>query len=307
MIDYTLLAGLFLFVMAAVTLAGYAFWNPTPEPKQPDGQAGGVSLLGEPSLEGTQAFFAQAFRKVGENVPAANQASNPMRSRLLSAGYRYPSAVPIFYGIKCALALLLAAALGTYGAWQGAETFSVLIAAACGAGLGFLAPDAMLKPLINARLRRIRRALPASLDLMTLCVEAGQSLNQAIVDTSTELREAYPDFSAELAQVHLELRAGKSRAESLQQLAIRNKDPELKKLATLLIDSDRFGTSLGPSLRTHAKYLRTRMRQQAQESARKVGVKLIFPVFFLIFPSVLLVTLGPAVLHMMKEFTGMVK
>jgi tight adherence protein C len=302
-----LMAGLFLFVMAAVTLAGYAFWNPAPEPKGTDGQERGVSLLGEPSLEGTQAFFAQAFRKVGENVPAAKEASNPMRSLLLSAGYRYPSAVPIFYGIKCALGLLLAFALGTFGALHGAAAFSVLIAALCGAGFGFLAPDAMLKPLIRARARRIRRALPASLDLMTLCIEAGQSLNQAIVDTSVELREAYPDFSAELAQVHLELRAGQSRAEALQHLAARNKDPELKKLSTLLIDSDRFGTSLGPALRTHAKYLRTRMRQQAQESARKVGVKLIFPVFFLIFPSVLLVTLGPAVLHMMKEFTGMIK
>ena len=81
----------------------------------------------------------------------------------------------------------------------------------------------------------------------------------------------------------------------------------MKKLSSLLIDSDRFGTSLGPALRTHAKYLRTRMRQQAQESARKVSVKLIFPVFFLIFPSVLLVTLGPAVLHLMKNFVNAVK
>jgi tight adherence protein C len=307
MTDYTLLAGFFLFVMVAVTLAGYTFWKPAPEPAQPDGQQAGVPLLGEPSLEGTQAFFADAFRKVGENVPASKEASNPVRNLLLSAGYRYPSAVPIFYGIKCALALLLATLLGGYGATHDSGAFSVLIAAICGGGFGFLAPDLLLKPLIRARARRIHSALPASLDLMTLSIEAGQSLNQAIVDTSVELREAYPDFSAELAQVHLELRAGKSRADALHQLGARNKDPELKKLATLLIDSDRFGTSLGPALRTHAKYLRTRMRQQAQEAARKVAVKLIFPVFFLIFPSVLLVTLGPAVLHMTKEFTGMVK
>jgi tight adherence protein C len=306
-ISYTLLAGLFLFVMVTVTLACYAFGNRAPESKTPSGQGAVVSLLGEPSLEGTQAFFAQAFRKVGENVPASKEASNPMRNLLLSAGYRYPSAVPIFYGIKCAMSLLLASALGTYGAMHDAGAFSVFIAAVCGAGFGFLVPDLLLKPLIRARARRIHRALPASLDLMTLSIEAGQSLNQAIVDTSTELREAYPDFSAELAQVHLELRAGKTRADALHQLAIRNKDPELKRLTALLVDSDRFGTSLGPALRTHAKYLRTRMRQQAQEAARKVSVKLIFPVFFLIFPSVLLVTLGPAVLHMMKEFTGAIK
>jgi tight adherence protein C len=156
--------------------------------------------------------------------------------------------------------------------------------------------------MIKSRRKRIRRAIPAALDLLVLSIESGQSLNQAVVDTSSELRRAHPDMSAELWQVNLELRAGQSRGEALRHLGARNGDAELKKLSALLVDSDRFGTSLAPALRTHAKYLRTRMRQQAQEAARKVTVKLIFPVFFLIFPSVLLVTLGPAVLHMMKSF-----
>jgi tight adherence protein C len=131
-------------------------------------------------------------------------------------------------------------------------------------------------------------------------------LNVAILDASSELRQAYPDLSAELAQVHLELRAGKSRSEALYHLGERNSEPELRKLANVLIDSDRFGTSLGPALRAHAKYLRTRMRQQAQEAARRVAVKLVFPVFFLIFPSVLLVTLGPAVLNMMAQLRSFI-
>jgi len=301
MSNFAILAGLFLFVMAAVTAAGYVYWK-----RESGGQDSETSLLGEPQLPGTQAFFARAFRTVGETVPAASAASNPMRRLLTSAGYRYPSAVPIFYGVKCALALLFAALLGGLGA-SNADISSALIAAICGAGFGFLLPDFLLKPMIRARARRIRRALPAALDLLILSVEAGQSLNQAIVDTSLEVRDTYPELAAELAQAHLELRAGKSRTETLQQLGVRNGDPELKKLCSLLIDSDRFGTSLAPALRTHVKYLRTRMRQQAQESARKVSVKLIFPVFFLIFPSVLLVTLGPAVLHMMKQFGEMVK
>jgi tight adherence protein C len=191
--------------------------------------------------------------------------------------------------------------------FNGADFSAVLIGSMCGAGFGFLLPEFILKRMIRARAERIRRGIPAALDLLILSLEAGQSLNQSIVDTSLELREAHPDLSAELAQVNLELRAGKSRADALHQLGARNGDPELKRLASLVIDSDRFGTSLGPALRTHAKYLRTRMRQQAQEKARKVSVKLIFPVFFLIFPSVLLVTLGPAVLHMMKSFTEMMK
>lgn len=307
MSDLTLLAGFFLFVMAAITLAGYAFWNRADNPAKGQDGDGGVSVLSEPELPGTQAFFAQAFRKVGENVPAAKEASNPMRKLLISAGYRYPSAVPIFYGVKCAMALLFAALVGGAGALNGSELSSWLLGALCGGGFGFLLPDFALKPLIRARAQRVRRAIPAALDLLVLSIEAGQSLNQAIMDTSLELREAHPDLAAELTQVHLELRAGKGRGDALRQLGARNNDPELKKLSNLLIDSDRFGTSLAPALRTHVKYLRNRMRQLAQERARKVSVKLIFPVFFLIFPSVLLVTLGPAVLHMMKSFIEIVK
>jgi tight adherence protein C len=302
MSDFALLAGLFLFVMACVTAAIYVFSRRTE--KSPGQEA---SVLGEPRLEGTQAFFAQAFRRVGETVPASKEAANPMRRLLMSAGYRYPSAVPIFYGVKCALALFFAVLFTGLAVSGGVDIASALTGGICGLGFGFLLPDFLLRPLIRARARRIRRAIPAALDLLVLSVEAGQSLNQAIVDTSLELREAFPDLSAELAQTHLELRAGKSRSDALHQLGARNGDPELKKLASLLIDSDRFGTSLAPALRTHVKYLRTRMRQQAQESARKVSVKLIFPVFFLIFPSVLLVTLGPAVLHMVKQFAEMTR
>jgi len=179
---------------------------------------------------------------------------------------------------------------------------SSLTAIICAGGFGFLLPEFVLKRMIKSRRKRIRRAIPAALDLLVLSIESGQSLNQAVVDTSSELRRAHPDMSAELWQVNLELRAGQSRGEALRHLGARNGDAELKKLSGLLVDSDRFGTSLAPALRTHARYLRTRMRQQAQEAARKVTVKLIFPVFLLIFPSVLLVTLGPAVLHMMKSF-----
>jgi tight adherence protein C len=225
----------------------------------------------------------------------------------MAAGYRYPTALPVFYGIRGAFALLCSSAVVIYAAVTSADGLSTLIAVGCAGGFGFMLPEFLLKRMITGRRKRIRRAIPAALDLLVLSIESGQSLNQAVVDTSAELKYVHPDLSAELSQVHLELRAGKSRAAALRELGMRNGDPELKKLSSLLVDSDRFGTSLGPALRTHAKYLRTRMRQQAQESARKVTVKLIFPVFFLIFPSVLLVTLGPAVLHMMKSFADLAR
>jgi len=305
MSELAIFAGFFVSVMAGVVAAGYLFFNRAEK-------AAGGSILTEPlltqtGLAGTQAFLAQAFQRVCESVPAARADENPMRTLLMKAGYRYQSAVPILQGIKYAATLLFAAVLAIGAAFNRGDIGTALISAVCGAGIGFLMPEFVLKRLIQARRQRIHRAIPFALDLLTLTVEAGQSLNHAIVEASRELRDAHPDLSEELSQVNLELRAGKSRADALLQLGARTGDPELKKLSSLLIDSDRFGTSLGPALRTHAKYLRTRMRQKAQESARKVSVKLIFPVFFLIFPSVLLVTLGPAVLHLMKNFVNAVR
>jgi len=300
MSETVIFAGFFMFVMAAIVVAGSAYQKrPAREPD--------TSALAEPEQPGARGFLAQAFRSVGETLPASKASSNPVRTLLMAAGYRYPTATPIFYGIRSAAALLLSSAVVILAALTSADGFSTLIAVGCAGGFGFMLPEFVLKRMIAGRRKRIRRAIPAALDLLVLSIESGQSLNQAVVDTSAELKYVHPDLSSELQQVHLELRAGRSRGEALRELGARNGDPELKKLSSLLVDSDRFGTSLGPALRTHAKYLRTRMRQQAQESARKVTVKLIFPVFFLIFPSVLLVTLGPAVLHMMKSFADLTR
>lgn len=289
----------FFATAGIVWAAGYGFLRWAESPLRQTAEPPVVIV--EPVLPSTQDFLAQAFRAVGEQLPGGKETSNPIRRLLVQAGYRYPSALPIFYGIK----LASAAGLGILFAWigfiNGSEAGSILLGLICGVGFGFLLPDRLLTPLIRARMARIRRGIPAALDLMVLAVEAGQSLNQALLDVSQELREAFPVLAGELAQVHMELRAGKARTEALYELGERNHEPELKKLANVLIDADRFGTRLGPALRSHAKYLRSRTRQQAQEAARKVGVKLVFPVFFLIFPSVLLVTLAPAIMKLMQQ------
>ena len=138
-------------------------------------------------------------------------------------------------------------------------------------------------------------------------MEAGQGLDASVQETSRGLRKNHPELSDELDILSVELRTATSRVESLRSLAERNGESELSKLAALFIDTDRFGTSLGPALRNHSRYLRIRLRQQAQEAARKVGVKLIFPVFFLIFPSVILITLGPAVMLIHKQLNDFMK
>jgi tight adherence protein C len=236
------------------------------------------------------------FRLIGEAVPVNEAQLAALRRLLVVSGYRWPSAVPVFMGLRCAFALML----GMFGAWLGitvrGDMSSALLPAICGAGFGYLLPERILERLANRRVGNMRRALPSALDLMLLAVEAGQGLDAAILETSRGLRVTYPDLASEFTQLHLELKANASRIEALKNFSARTRDAEMRKFAGLLIDTDRFGTSLGPALRTHAKYLRTRFRQTAQEKARKVAVKLIFPVFFLIFPSVILVTLGPAVI-----------
>jgi tight adherence protein C len=297
----TLLVTFFVFVIAAVTAAGYVF---VLRPSRTEGESIQIPQALDPNrrdLPTAQATVLDMFRLIGEALPRnGNQAENA-RALLSGAGYRWPAAVSVFMGIKWGSALLFATA-AVWGVMLNYDNLgAIILPAICGLGFGYMIPDRILERLARARANRLRRALPAALDLMVLAVESGQSLDAAMVDTSRGLRLTHPDLAAEFTQLQLELRADASRIEALRSFAARSRDAELKRFASLLIETDRFGSSLGPALRTHAKYLRTRLRQKAQESARKVSVKLIFPIFFLIFPSVILVTLGPAVILIMGQ------
>lgn len=306
--DVGLLVGFFLFMVAVVSIAGYAF---VLRPAQAGARAAEIPAalaIPEPDSASTRGFLVRAFRTIGQAMPGAQSESNPLRRRLAAAGYRWPSAISIFYGIKFVCGLLLGVVAGWVALLYAGEVSTGLVPFLCGFGFGYLLPDRMLDRAIAARKDRLRRALPAAMDLMTLAIEAGQALDQAVLDASRGLKRTYPDLAAEFMLMHLELRASNSRAEVIRNFAERNHDLELRKFAGLLLDTDRFGVSLGPALRTHAKYMRIRFRQTAQERARKIGVKLIFPVFFLIFPSVILVTLGPAAILIstqLKALTSM--
>jgi tight adherence protein C len=295
-----ILIGLFLFVVAAVSAAGYVFVL-RPSQAQPGDAAIPQPLAHDQAeLSGAQAAFADAFRLVGEALPVSGN-QEPLRRQLITAGYRAPSAVSIFLGIKTAAALLCGTAVAWAAIANESDGMAVALGVVCGLGFGYLIPDRVLDRLGSARVGRLRRALPAALDLMVLAIEAGQALDAAIRDTSRGLRGTHPELASEFTQLQLELKASPTRIEALRNFAARSQDSEMRKFANLLIDTDRFGTGLGPALKSHARYLRIRFRQMAQEKARKVGVKLIFPVFFLIFPSVMLVTLGPAVILLFTQ------
>jgi tight adherence protein C len=305
MTSATLLIVFFLFTLAAVSAAGYAF---VLKPSRIAGQRGNAAsplTLNHPDLPAAQAAAVDIFRMMGEALPSWAARTSELRAQLAAAGYRWPSAVSVLLGIKCATALMLAAV----GAWAavtfGQQASGALLPAACGLAFGYMIPDRILSRLVLRRSALLRRGLPAALDLMVLAVEAGQALDASILDTSHGLRISHPDLASEFTQLHLELRANTSREDALRNFARRTRDSEIQKFAALMVDTDRFGTSLGPALRVHARYLRTRFRQAAQEKARKVSVKLIFPVFFLIFPSVILVTLGPAALLIFTQMKNL--
>ena len=262
-------------------------------------------VLGQPDLPFAQAAVLDMFRLVGEAMPGKASQRAGFRALLSAAGFRWPAAVSVFLGIKCGIAVMVGAACLWAGLALKSDSSLLFVPILSGAAFGYMLPDRVLERLAARRVSQLRRGLPAAIDLMVLAVEAGQGLDSAILEASRGLRVSHPSLASELTQLHLEMRANPSRTEALQNFAGRGRDIELRKFTHLLLDTDRFGTSLGPALRTHARYLRTRFRQNAQERARKVGVKLIFPVFFLIFPSVILVTLGPAVILLYTQLQAL--
>jgi len=295
---------MFLFVLAAVSVAGYVFVLRPSKAETAEAQIPQSLSINQRDLPAAQAAFADTFQVLGESLPLPGD-HEALRRQLMMAGYRWPASVAIFLGIKAASAVLFGVAVIWLALVNDADGFAMILGIACGLGFGYMIPDRVLDRLGHARIAKLRRALPAALDLLVLAIEAGQGLDAAILDTSRGLRATHPELASEFTQLHLELKANTSRADALKNFANRTSDTELRKFSNLLIDTERFGTSLGPALKTHARYLRIRFRQLAQEKARKVGIKLIFPVFFLIFPSVILVTLGPALILLFTQMKGL--
>jgi tight adherence protein C len=237
----------------------------------------------------------QRFERV---MPKSQAEVSVVQQRLIRAGIRSDSAVNVFYGAKVAvpLALCLLVIL------SGVSRFGPFFVYALALGLGYLAPDFWLGRKIKKRQKRIRLGLPDVLDLLVICMEAGQSLDQATARTSEELDRAQPEVSDELGVVVLEQRAGRPRADAWKNFAQRTEVDSVRNLAAVLVQSEKFGTSIAKTLRIHAETLRTERRQKVEEEAAKTTVKLVFPLVFFIFPSIFLVALGPAVLVIMESF-----
>ncbi len=236
-------------------------------------------------------------------MPKSDKEVSVVLQRLQRAGYRNETAMKVFYGSKVATPLLLSAIALVTGLANLGPFFVYLLTL----GGGFLAPDFWLGKVIEKRQKKLNRGLPDVLDLLVICMEAGLSLDQALVRTTEELAKSQPELCDELGVVVLEQRAGRPRSESWKRMADRTGVDNLRNLVSMLVQTEQFGTSIAKMLRVHADTLRTQRVQAVEEAAAKTSVKLVFPLVLFIFPALFLVTLGPAAIVMFESFSKLTK
>ncbi len=237
---------------------------------------------------------------LGERLSERRADLPAVRRLLLQAGYHGPNAPAIYWGIRVGLVLGLGL-LGLVALPLRGSMFQLLGIMLWLVAMGWVAPVFLLRQRVRSRQREIERALPDVFDLLVVCVEAGLGLNQAMLRVAEEIGALSPVTSQQLMLVNLEIRAGTPREDALRHLADRTGVTEVTSLVTMLIQTDRFGTSIAQALRVHADTLRTKRRQRAEEAGAKTTVKLVFPLVFFEFPAMFVVVLGPAVLLLVSS------
>ncbi|UCF85087.1 MAG: type II secretion system F family protein [Desulfobacteraceae bacterium] len=270
--------------------------------RQEQGPSSLRSITGEPK---EQSAFLHLFHSIGQRTtPKPSKNGSQARIKYIRADFRHPHAPTIFWGSKIFLMLLFALCfLVLYFVLfktipiQVTMLLGILIIA-----MGFYLPDIWLALKTSARKRRIFEGFPDALDLLCVCVEAGMGLDAAIARVGEEIRLSSKVLSNELKLVNMEIRAGKTREEALRNLALRADLEDVRGLATLLIQTDRFGTSIAQTLRVYADTFRSKRFQRAEEIAAKLPVKLTFPLIFFILPSLFVVIAGPIVIRFIKVF-----
>jgi tight adherence protein C len=292
----TLLLPLLAFVFASLVIAVLGMRLASNRGSDMDRRLAEVVGGRELAVEGPRfGALKDAVRKIGSKVPVSPSEVGKVRLRLIQAGFRGGEALPLFVGIRIAVA---------FGAFVLFATPLVLRPSVTmglgGSLLGYLLPGMVLARLAKKRQKQIQLGLADALDLMVVSVEAGLGLDQAILRVGDELAFAHPDLSDELRLVNIELRAGKARTDALRNLADRTGLDDLVSLTTMLIQTDKFGTSVAQSLRVFSETLRTKRRQRAEEAAAKTGVKMVFPLVFCIFPAIWVVTIGPAAIKFVQ-------
>jgi tight adherence protein C len=236
----------------------------------------------------------QALDPFSKAIPLSPSEVSRTRQWLIQAGYRDARHLTVYVGSRLATALF---ALLLVVAISGFDSPLLMVSVAA---FGFFLPRFALKRMIKARQQRIRLGLPDALDLTVICVEAGLALDQALMRVGQDLHHAHPELSDEFHLINLEMRAGKPRAEALRNLVERTGVDDIRALVGTLIQTDRFGTSIAQALRVHSDSLRTERRQRAEEQAAKTTIKMVIPLVLFVLPSIIFVTLGPAIIELIR-------
>ena len=257
--------------------------------------AAGNSILSVGTLALAERPDAMA-KRVSSLVPKSPKEMNRLQKRMVRAGIRKPAAAVYFAAAEVILPIVAAlSTISIMGITRGG-LFAFLAA-----GVGYALPGVWLGWMTGKRQKQIQNGLPDALDLLIVCVEAGSGLDAAIMKASEELNLSYPALAEELRLINTETRAGKPRLEAFKNFASRTGVEDVRALVAMMIQTDRFGTSIAQALRTHAEVSRTKRRQRAEERAAKLGVKLVFPLVFCLFPALYVVVLGPAVIKIMHS------
>ena len=293
---------IFLAVAVGISLALMRLWV---RPKEAMDRVAGVTAIPEEAPRHPSLVFHELIQRLGTVLPASPKDMNVMQRRMIRAGIKSPNALKYLYGSKVLFGALLPLVMSLAVTQSSSDPSNKVMAVIAAAALGFFGPNEYVSLKAKRRQKHIRRALPNALDLLVVCVESGLGLDQAILQVAKELEQAHPQVSDEFAMVNLELKAGKRRAEALRNMAERSNVEDLKKLVAVLIQADRFGTGIAQSLRAHSDYMRVQARQVAEEKAAKLGVKLVFPIFFCILPSLFVITVGPVVVRIMRDLLPM--
>jgi tight adherence protein C len=238
------------------------------------------------------ARVAEPFSRL--SLPEDGWEQSALRTRFMNAGWRHPAAPKLYFAAKTLLALALPALVAGLAARSG----HLLLVLFSSAAIGYYLPNGVLARRAETRQRDIFESLPDALDLLTICVEAGLSMERALAKVAGEIHIKSLALAQELQLVLIEMRSGFSKERALRNLALRSGVEDVDALVAMLVQAERFGTSMGDSLRVHADNLRRKRAVVAQEAAAKVALKLLFPLIFCIFPALMIVLLGPASIQM---------
>jgi tight adherence protein C len=305
-IEQIVLLGVMFLIVFGAALKAMSLLRPDPVQRR-------IEELGQPDVAserdtGAQKNWVETVTKMSERVaklslPKEDWDKSALRLRFANAGIRTPSAPAIYFAAKTVLALALPAiALMCFGnAFEAGQRIYLLLTVLAASALGFYLPNLVMTRLVESRQRKLFEDLPDALDLMTVCVEAGLGLDAAMMRVTQEIGVKSHTLKDEFDMVLLELRAGSGRDKALRNLSLRTGVEDIDTLAAMLIQADRFGTSVGDSLRVYTDNLRTKRRLRAEEQAAKIALKLLFPLMFFIFPTLLAVLVGPSAIQVMRQ------